>query len=75
MTRGDWEVLWVLMTLQYLAEMGPKNPPPGHMAHNVQLVMRPLKQAEISFMPDTVFGYSTSVDQVFQLTLTHHHYL
>ena len=41
--------------------MGPKSPPPGHVAHSVQSVMRPLKQTEISLMPHAVLGYSTSV--------------
>ena len=35
MGRGESQVLWVLTTLQYLAEVGPKCPPPGHMAHSV----------------------------------------
>ena len=41
--------------------MGPKSPPPRHIAHSVQSIMRPLKQAEISFIPHAVLGYSTSV--------------
>ena len=32
MSRGEIQVLRVLMTLQYLAEVGPKSPPPGHVA-------------------------------------------
>ena len=51
MTLGERQVLWVLTTLQYLAEIGPKSPPSRHIAHSVQSIMRPLKQAEISFMP------------------------
>ena len=35
MTLGERQVLWVLTTLQYLAEMGPKSPPPGHIAQCV----------------------------------------
>ena len=41
--------------------MGPKSPPPGHVAHSVQSIMWPLEQAEISFIPHTVLGYSTSI--------------
>ena len=58
---GERQVLKVLTTLQYLVEMGPKSPPPGHVVHSVQLIMRPLKQMEISFMPYAVLGYGTSV--------------
>ena len=61
MSQGESQVLWVLTTLQYLAEVGPKSPPPGHVAHSVQSMMRPLKQLEISFQPHAVLGYGTSV--------------
>ena len=61
MTLGERQVLQVLTTLQYLAEMGPKSPPPRHIAHSVQFIMRPLKQAEISLMPHAILGYSTSI--------------
>ena len=61
MSLGERQVLHVLTTLQYLAEMGPKSPPPGHVVHSIQLIMRPLKQTEISFMPHAVLGYGTSV--------------
>ena len=61
MTLGKRQVLQVLTTLQYLAEMGPKSPPPGYIAHSMQSIMRPLKQAEISFTPHAVLGYSTSI--------------
>ena len=61
MSQGESQVLQVLTTLQYLAEVGPKSPPPGHITHSVQSIMRPLKQLEISFQPHTVLGYGTSV--------------
>ena len=61
MTLGERQVLWVLTTLQCLAEIGPKSPPPRHVAHSMQSIMRPLEQTEISFMPHAVLGYSTSV--------------
>ena len=61
MTLGERQVLQVLTTLQYLAKVGPKSPPPGHIAQSVQSIMRPLIQAEISFMPHVVLGYSTSI--------------
>ena len=61
MTLGERQVLQVLPTLQYLAKMGPKSPPPGHVAHSMQSIMQPLQQAEISFMPHAVLGYSTSI--------------
>ena len=61
MTLGERQVLSVLTTLQYLAEVGLRSPPPGHIAHNVQSIMRPLEQTEISFMPHAVLGYGTSV--------------
>ena len=60
MSLGERQVLRVLITLQYLAEMGPKSLPPGHVAHSVQSIMRPLKQTKISFMPHAVLGYGTS---------------
>ena len=41
--------------------MGLKSPPPGHIVHSMQSIMRPLKQADISFIPHAVLGYSTSV--------------
>ena len=61
MTPGERQVLWVLTTLQYLAEVGPKNPPQGHVAHSMQSIMWPLQQAEISFMPHAVLGYATLI--------------
>ena len=61
MSRGESQVLRVLTTLQYLAEMGPKSPQQGHVAHSVQSIIRPLKQLEISFQPHAVLGYGTSV--------------
>ena len=60
MTLGERRVLWVLTTLQYLAEMGPKSVPPGHITQCVQSIMWPLQQAEISFMPHAVLGYAMS---------------
>ena len=60
MSRGESKVLQVLTMLQYLAEVGPKSPPPGHVAHSVHLIMRPLEQLGISFQPHTVLGYCTS---------------
>ena len=61
MILGERQVLQVLTTLQYLAKMGPKSPHPGHIAHSMQSIMRPLEQVEISFMPHAVLGYSTSI--------------
>ena len=61
MTLGERQVLRVLTTLQYLAEVGPKSPPPGHAAHSVQSIMRPRQQAEISFMPHAVLGCVTLI--------------
>ena len=61
MSPRERQVLHVLTTLQYLAEVGPKSPPPGHVAHSVQSIMRPLKQTKISFMPHAVWGYGTLV--------------
>ena len=61
MSLGERQVLQVLTTLQHLAEMGPKSPTPGHEVHSVQLIMRPLEQTEISFMPYAVLGYGTSI--------------
>ena len=60
MSQGESQVLQVLTTLQYLAEVGPKSPPPGHITHSVQSIMRPLEQLDISFQPHTVLGYGTS---------------
>ena len=61
MTLGERQILQVLTTLQYLAKMGPKSPPPRHVADSMQSIMRPLKQAGISFTPHSVLGYSTSI--------------
>ena len=61
MSWGESQVLWVLTTLQYLAEVCPKSLPLGHMVHSVQSIMRPLEQLEISFQPHAVLGYGTSV--------------
>ena len=61
MSLGERQVLRVLTTPQYLATIGPKSPPPRHVAHSVQSIMRPIEQTEISFMPHAVLGYSTSV--------------
>ena len=51
----------MLTTLQYLAEVGPKSPPLGHITHSVQLIMRSLEQLDISFQPHAVLQYGTSV--------------
>ena len=61
MSLGERQVLQVLTTLQYLAEIGPKSPPPRHVVHSVQSIMRPLDKTEISFMPHAVLGYITSI--------------
>ena len=61
MTLGERQVLQVLTTLHYLAEVDPKSPPPGHVAHSMQSIMQPLQQAVISFMPHAVLGYATSI--------------
>ena len=66
MSQGESQVLWVLIKLQYLAEVDPKSPPPGHVVHSVLLILRPLKQLEISFQPHAVLGYGTSVDRALQ---------
>ena len=58
MTLGERQVLQVLTTLQYLAEVGPKSSPPGQLAQCVQSIMQPLQQAEISFMAHAVLGYA-----------------
>ena len=61
MTLGERQVLWVLTTLQYLAKVGPKSPPLGHVAHSMQSIMLPLQQAEILFMPHALVGYATLI--------------
>ena len=61
MTLGERQVLKVLTTFQYLTKVGPKSPPPGHVAHSMQSIMQPLQQAEISLMPHAVLGYATSI--------------
>ena len=58
MNLGERQVLQVLTTLQYLAEVDPKSPPPGHITQCVQSIMWPLQQADISFMPHAVLGYA-----------------
>ena len=60
MTLGERQVFWVLTTLQYLAEVGQKSPPPEHNARYIQSIMWPLQQTEISFMPHAVLGYAVS---------------
>ena len=59
MSQAESQVLRVLTTLQYLTEVGPKSPPPGHITHSVQSIMRSLKQLDISFQPHAVLGYGT----------------
>ena len=61
MSQGESQVLQVLTTLQYLAEVGPKSPPLGHVTHSVQSIMRPLEQLDISFQPHAMLGYGISV--------------
>ena len=39
MMPRERQVLWVLTTLQYLAKVGPKSPPLGHVAHSMQSIM------------------------------------
>ena len=62
MSPGERQVLRVLTALQYLAEVGPKSPPPGHIAYSIQWIMRPLEQMEISFMPHAMLGYGTLIE-------------
>ena len=57
---GERLVLQVLTTLQYLAEVGPKSLPPGHISKCVQSIMWSLQQAEISLMPHAILGYAMS---------------
>ena len=64
MSQGESQVLQVLTTLQYLAEVGPKSPPLGHVTHNLQSIIRPLEQLDISFQPHTVLGYGASVQSI-----------
>ena len=54
MTLGERQVLQVLTTLQYLAEVGLKSPPPGHITQCIQPIMWPLQQAEILFISHAV---------------------
>ena len=61
MSPRERQVLRMLTILQYLPQVGPRSPPPGHVAHSIQSIMRPLEQTEISFMPHAVLGYGTSV--------------
>ena len=61
MTLGERQLLQVLTTLKYLAEVGPKRPLLGHVVHSMQSIMWPLQQAEILFMPHAVLGYATSI--------------
>ena len=58
MTLGEMQALWVLTTLQYLVEVGPKSPSARQIAQSVQLIMQSLQQAEISFMPHAVFRHA-----------------
>ena len=58
MTWGEMQSLRVLTTLQYLVEVGPKSPLDGQIAQGVQLIMWPLQQADISFMPHAMLGYA-----------------
>ena len=60
MTLGEMQTLRVRTTLHYLAEVGPKSPPAGHIAQSVQSIMWPLQQADISFMSHAVLGYAVS---------------
>ena len=61
MSQGESQVLLVLTTLQYLAEVGPKSLPLGHIVHSVLSIMRSLEQLKISFQSHAVLGYGTSV--------------
>ena len=55
MTLGERQVLQVLTTLQYLAEMGPKSLPPSQCVRSI------MQQAGISFMSHAVLGYAMSI--------------
>ena len=54
----EMQALRVLTTLQYLVEVSPRSSPAGQIAQSIQLIMWPLQQADISFMPHVVFGYA-----------------
>ena len=57
MTLGELQVLSILTTMQYLAEVGQKSPSPGQVAQCVQWAMQPLQQFEIAYPPQAVLGY------------------
>ena len=60
MTLGEMQALKILTTFQYLAEVGLKSHQAGQVTQSVQLIMWPLQQADISFMPHVVLGYAVS---------------
>ena len=72
MSQGEKQVLQVLTTLQYLAEVGLKSPPPGHIMHSIQSIIRPLEQTEISFIPHTVLGLVLQFNLVLQSKQMYH---
>ena len=58
---GEIQALRVLTTLQYLVEVSPKSPPAEQITQSVQLIMWPLQQADILFMPHAILGYAASI--------------
>ena len=71
MSLGERQVLQVLTTLQYLAEIGLKSPPPRHVEHSVQSIMRPLEQRFISCLM-LCWGTAPPFDKVLQSKQMHH---
>ena len=55
---GEMQALRVLTTLQYLVEVSQKSPLTGQIAQSVQLIMQPLQQMDISFMPHAILGHA-----------------
>ena len=54
------QALRVLTTLQYLAKVSPRSPLAGQITQSIQLIMMPLQQVDISFMPHAILGYAAS---------------
>ena len=61
MTPGGETSFMSLNNSPILGRDRSKEPTPRHVAHSMQSIMSPLEQAEISFIPHAVLGYSTSV--------------
>ena len=60
MSMGEMQALKVLITLQCIAEAGPKKPTPGYVCQCIESIMHPLSVIGITFSAHSVLALAVS---------------